>query len=146
MEYLIRILCLYMFQLIIATMPDPKHGKSPSIVTEDNIQLLFEVQEKVLLSVGAAFWFHLNMCKLNHLTWIQNCVLLLFFKAQFSWSDLYSIVDNPPIHCLILTGWWNFCQLFRLNGIFNWHLLEASWPGLCHSKYSAGFLMFSFHL
>ncbi|KAM3743656.1 hypothetical protein ACB098_07G163400 [Castanea mollissima] len=34
-------------QLIIATMPDPKHGKSPSIVTEDNIQLLFEVQEKV---------------------------------------------------------------------------------------------------
>lgn len=34
-------------QLIIATVPDPRHGKSPSIVTEENIQLLFEVQKKV---------------------------------------------------------------------------------------------------
>ncbi|XP_057966308.1 uncharacterized protein LOC131156550 [Malania oleifera] len=34
-------------QLILATMPDPKHGKSPSIVTEENIQLLFEIQKKV---------------------------------------------------------------------------------------------------
>lgn len=36
------------FQLILATTPDPKHGKSPSIVTEDNIQLLFEIQKKVI--------------------------------------------------------------------------------------------------
>ncbi|XP_019054366.1 PREDICTED: Niemann-Pick C1 protein-like isoform X2 [Nelumbo nucifera] len=34
-------------QLILATIPDPKNGKSPSIVTEDNIQLLFEIQKKV---------------------------------------------------------------------------------------------------
>ncbi|KAJ4715850.1 Niemann-Pick C1 protein-like [Melia azedarach] len=34
-------------QLILATLPDPKHGKRPSIVTEDNIQLLFEIQKKV---------------------------------------------------------------------------------------------------
>lgn len=34
-------------QLIIATIPDPQLGKRPSIVTEDNIQLLFEIQEKV---------------------------------------------------------------------------------------------------
>ncbi|PSS21814.1 Niemann-Pick C1 protein [Actinidia chinensis var. chinensis] len=34
-------------QLILATTPDPEHGKSPSIVTEDNIQLLFDIQEKV---------------------------------------------------------------------------------------------------
>ncbi|KAK3010810.1 hypothetical protein RJ639_011494, partial [Escallonia herrerae] len=34
-------------QLILATRPDPKHGISPSIVTEDNIQLLFEIQKKV---------------------------------------------------------------------------------------------------
>ncbi|ONH92490.1 hypothetical protein PRUPE_8G178600 [Prunus persica] len=34
-------------QLIIATVPDPKHGKSPSIVTDDNIQLLFDIQNKV---------------------------------------------------------------------------------------------------
>jgi hypothetical protein len=46
---------LYMFQLIIATVPDPHHGESPGIVTEDNIQLLFEVQKKVLLSVHAKF-------------------------------------------------------------------------------------------
>ncbi|KAF6148392.1 hypothetical protein GIB67_036607, partial [Kingdonia uniflora] len=34
-------------QLILATVSDSKHGKSPSIVTEDNIQLLFEIQKKV---------------------------------------------------------------------------------------------------
>ncbi|KAK9944387.1 hypothetical protein M0R45_009958 [Rubus argutus] len=34
-------------QLIIATVPDSKHGKSPSILTDDNIQLLFDIQEKV---------------------------------------------------------------------------------------------------
>ncbi|KAK9286900.1 hypothetical protein L1049_015307 [Liquidambar formosana] len=34
-------------QLILATKPDPKYGKSASIVTEDNIQLLFEIQKKV---------------------------------------------------------------------------------------------------
>ncbi|XP_050366394.1 uncharacterized protein LOC126784899 isoform X2 [Argentina anserina] len=34
-------------QLIIATVPVSKHGKSPSIVTDDNIQLLFDIQDKV---------------------------------------------------------------------------------------------------
>ncbi|KAI8028562.1 NPC intracellular cholesterol transporter 1 [Camellia lanceoleosa] len=34
-------------QLIIATTPDPEHGKSNSIITEDNMQLLFDIQEKV---------------------------------------------------------------------------------------------------
>ncbi|KAK9666670.1 hypothetical protein RND81_14G202500 [Saponaria officinalis] len=34
-------------QVILATMPDPQSGVSPSIVTEDNIQLLFEMQRKV---------------------------------------------------------------------------------------------------
>ncbi|KAF3434864.1 hypothetical protein FNV43_RR21951 [Rhamnella rubrinervis] len=34
-------------QLIIATIPDPENGKRPSIVTDDNIQLLFDIQEKV---------------------------------------------------------------------------------------------------
>ncbi|PRQ25180.1 putative protein patched/dispatched [Rosa chinensis] len=34
-------------QLIIATVPDSKHGESPSIVTDDNIQLLFDIQDKV---------------------------------------------------------------------------------------------------
>lgn len=55
MKYLTCSWCLYMFQLIIATVPDPQHGESPGIVTEDNIQLLFEVQKKVLLSVCAKF-------------------------------------------------------------------------------------------
>ncbi|XP_039006972.1 NPC intracellular cholesterol transporter 1-like isoform X1 [Hibiscus syriacus] len=34
-------------QLILATLPDKTQGKSPSIVSDDNIQLLFEIQEKV---------------------------------------------------------------------------------------------------
>ncbi|OMO79971.1 Patched [Corchorus capsularis] len=34
-------------QLIISTLPDTTHGKRPRIVTEENIQLLFEIQEKV---------------------------------------------------------------------------------------------------
>ncbi|XP_034681127.1 NPC intracellular cholesterol transporter 1 [Vitis riparia] len=34
-------------QLILATMPDIKSGKSSSIVSDDNIQLLFEIQKKV---------------------------------------------------------------------------------------------------
>ncbi|XP_010690227.2 uncharacterized protein LOC104903808 isoform X1 [Beta vulgaris subsp. vulgaris] len=34
-------------QVILATRPDPQNGKSPSIVTEDNIQLLFDIQQKV---------------------------------------------------------------------------------------------------
>ncbi|XP_068639984.1 uncharacterized protein [Aristolochia californica] len=34
-------------QLILATIPDPKNGNSRSIVTDNNIQLLFEIQKKV---------------------------------------------------------------------------------------------------
>ncbi|KAL4271964.1 hypothetical protein GQ457_13G020620 [Hibiscus cannabinus] len=34
-------------QLILATIPNPLDGKSPSIVTEENIKLLFEIQEKI---------------------------------------------------------------------------------------------------
>ncbi|KAK9129235.1 hypothetical protein Sjap_009722 [Stephania japonica] len=34
-------------QLILATIPDTKNGKAPSIVTEENIRLLFEIQKKV---------------------------------------------------------------------------------------------------
>ncbi|KAE8731431.1 Hedgehog receptor, putative isoform 2 [Hibiscus syriacus] len=34
-------------QLILATIPDPLDGKSPSILTEENIKLLFEIQKKI---------------------------------------------------------------------------------------------------
>ncbi|TYH87446.1 hypothetical protein ES332_D01G117000v1 [Gossypium tomentosum] len=34
-------------QLILATIPDVLNGKSPSIVTEENIKLLFEIQKKI---------------------------------------------------------------------------------------------------
>ncbi|KAL5713817.1 NPC intracellular cholesterol transporter 1 [Ranunculus cassubicifolius] len=34
-------------QLILGTIPDTKYGKSPYIVTEENIRLLFEIQKKV---------------------------------------------------------------------------------------------------
>lgn len=35
-------------QLILATLPDPKDAKAPTIVTEQNIKLLFEIQKKVM--------------------------------------------------------------------------------------------------
>ncbi|KAK3425056.1 hypothetical protein EUGRSUZ_F01780 [Eucalyptus grandis] len=34
-------------QLILATVPDGMHEKSPSILTDDNIKLLFEIQKKI---------------------------------------------------------------------------------------------------
>uniref|UniRef100_A0A2P2MG79 Niemann-Pick C1 protein-like n=1 Tax=Rhizophora mucronata TaxID=61149 RepID=A0A2P2MG79_RHIMU len=34
-------------QLILATVPDTKDGKSPGILTEENIKLLFEIQKKI---------------------------------------------------------------------------------------------------
>ncbi|PIA46753.1 hypothetical protein AQUCO_01500358v1 [Aquilegia coerulea] len=34
-------------QLILATIPDSKQGKSPGIVTDENFHLLFEIQKKV---------------------------------------------------------------------------------------------------
>ncbi|KAJ4702289.1 Niemann-Pick C1 protein-like [Melia azedarach] len=34
-------------ELILATIPDTTHGKSPSIVTESNIKLLFKIQKKI---------------------------------------------------------------------------------------------------
>lgn len=57
-------------QVMLATKPDPLTGKSPSIVTDDNIQLLFEIQQKVLqisdivlhaLS-AVLFWNDQNFC------------------------------------------------------------------------------------
>ncbi|CAB80500.1 putative protein [Arabidopsis thaliana] len=33
-------------QLILATVPDPKSGRAPSIVTDENILLLFDIQQK----------------------------------------------------------------------------------------------------
>lgn len=47
-------LVISIIQLILATLPDPKNGKQPSIITEDNFQLLFEMQKKVLV-LGATF-------------------------------------------------------------------------------------------
>lgn len=38
---------LHIFQLVIATTPDSRHGKPPIIITEENIELLFEIQRKV---------------------------------------------------------------------------------------------------
>lgn len=34
-------------QIMLATIPDASNGKSPSIVTEDNIKLLFDIQKKI---------------------------------------------------------------------------------------------------
>lgn len=37
-----------LYQLILATTPDSRGGKSPSIVNDNNIKLLFEIQKKVI--------------------------------------------------------------------------------------------------
>ncbi|KAL2538045.1 Patched family protein [Forsythia ovata] len=42
-------------QLIIATIPASLHGKAPSIVTESNIKLLFDIQKKVD-AIGANYF------------------------------------------------------------------------------------------
>jgi hypothetical protein len=34
-------------QLILATVPAKKNSHAPKIVTDDNLQLLFDIQEKV---------------------------------------------------------------------------------------------------
>lgn len=41
----------FSFQLILATIPDAIDGKLPSILTEKNIKLLFEIQKKVSITV-----------------------------------------------------------------------------------------------
>lgn len=38
---------VFCFQLMLATIPDAVAGKIPSIVTDENIKLLFEIQKKV---------------------------------------------------------------------------------------------------
>lgn len=39
--------CLGGVQLILATIPPNENTSSPSIVTDENIQLMFDIQEKV---------------------------------------------------------------------------------------------------
>ncbi|CAK7346025.1 unnamed protein product [Dovyalis caffra] len=43
-------------KLILATLPDAGAQKSPSIVTKDNIKLLFEIQKKVFILSGVTSW------------------------------------------------------------------------------------------
>lgn len=43
------------FQLILATVPGPGQEKSPSILTDDNIKLLFEIQKKVIVNSENVF-------------------------------------------------------------------------------------------
>lgn len=106
---------LLIFQLIIATIPDSEHGKPPSIITEDNIELLFEIQEKVFYF--SFFW------------------LAILWMAVLQCSGTFYIKNFLFID---LTGWWNSCKLFGLIRIFEWHLLEAFRWWLCHPKHFAG--------
>lgn len=47
MTFINKSIFMYFWQLIIATIPDEGKEKAPSILTEDNIKLLFEIQKKV---------------------------------------------------------------------------------------------------
>lgn len=49
-------LCMYFcLQLIIATNSNTEDGKSPTIISRDNIKLLFDIQNKVLI------WFFFSL-------------------------------------------------------------------------------------
>lgn len=46
---------IFYLQLIISTIPNAINGTSPSIVTEDNIKLLFDIQKKVITDHANCF-------------------------------------------------------------------------------------------
>lgn len=78
--------CFFFLQLIIATIPDAKHGKSPSIVTEENIKLLFEIQKKVFVldSSSLVLGFRsLNLLPLDRLYETRNVFSFEFWSVAF---------------------------------------------------------------
>ncbi|XP_021732185.1 Niemann-Pick C1 protein-like [Chenopodium quinoa] len=84
-------------QLIIATIPDGGHGKAPSILTEDNIKLLFEIQKKV---DGIQANFSDSVISLTDICYKplgQDCAtqsILQYFKMNADNFDSFGGVDH----------------------------------------------------
>ncbi|KAL5562347.1 hypothetical protein UlMin_032094 [Ulmus minor] len=84
-------------QLIIATNYDPDLGKRPSIVSEDNIQLLFEIQEKVdaICANHSGSMVSLTDICLKPLG--QDCAtqsILQYFKMDPENFDMYGGIEH----------------------------------------------------
>uniref|UniRef100_A0A803N5E1 SSD domain-containing protein n=1 Tax=Chenopodium quinoa TaxID=63459 RepID=A0A803N5E1_CHEQI len=83
--------------LIIATIPDGGHGKAPSILTEDNIKLLFEIQKKV---DGIQANFSGSVISLTDICYKplgQDCAtqsILQYFKMNADNFDSFGGVDH----------------------------------------------------
>ncbi|KAM7258591.1 hypothetical protein ACFE04_014332 [Oxalis oulophora] len=84
-------------QLILGTLPNQEQGKAPSIVTDDNIQLLFEIQNKVdsiIINYSGLSVSLTDIC-LNPLG--QACAtqsILQYFKMDPENYDYYGGVDH----------------------------------------------------
>uniref|UniRef100_A0A803MXB2 SSD domain-containing protein n=1 Tax=Chenopodium quinoa TaxID=63459 RepID=A0A803MXB2_CHEQI len=84
-------------KLIIATIPDGGHGKAPSILTEDNIKLLFEIQKKV---DGIQANFSDSVISLTDICYKplgQDCAtqsILQYFKMNADNFDSFGGVDH----------------------------------------------------
>lgn len=84
-------------QLLIATIPDEGQGKSPSILTEDNIKLLFEIQKKV---DGIRANFSGSTVSLTEICYKplgQDCAtqsILQYFKMNADNFDSFGGVDH----------------------------------------------------
>lgn len=84
-------------QLVISTVPDGKNGKLPTIVTEDNFQLLFEIQNKVdeLRANYSGSLVRLTDICLKPLD--EDCAtqsVLQYFKMDADNFDSYGGVDH----------------------------------------------------
>ncbi|KMS99730.1 hypothetical protein BVRB_1g020980 [Beta vulgaris subsp. vulgaris] len=84
-------------QLIIATIPDEGKGTTPSILTEDNIKLLFEIQKKVdgiQANIGGSTVSLTDIC---YKPLGQDCAtqsILQYFKMNADNFDNFGGVDH----------------------------------------------------
>lgn len=81
-----------LLQLILATKPDQKHGKLPSIVSEDNIQLLFQIQEKVFWLLDSAFWIDFR----GVLLWRLSSAFA-FFESIWQVDGIIANFSGTPV-------------------------------------------------
>jgi len=73
-------------QLILATVPAHKHLPAPSIVTDDNLQLLFDIQDKVpcrqLLPIFCCSCSVSMLSLFAYKAQAFNTLILFFWKLQ----------------------------------------------------------------
>ncbi|KAL2895202.1 NPC intracellular cholesterol transporter 1 [Bienertia sinuspersici] len=91
------VVTLYAEKLIIATIPNEGQGKSPSILTEDNIKLLFEIQKKVDGIQANYFGSMISLTDICYKPLGQDCAtqsILQYFKMNAENFDSLGGVDH----------------------------------------------------